>query len=663
MEKFRELGLDGEILKGIADLGFETPTPVQEKTIPVILGEVNDLVVLAQTGTGKTAAFGLPLLQKINAESKDTQVLILSPTRELCVQIGNDLKNYSKHRKDIYIACVYGGTDIRKQIREVQRGVHIIVATPGRLVDLLDRGVVKIGTIFAVVLDEADEMLNMGFQEELNTILDATPEKKNTYLFSATMPREVEGIAKNYLSDPIEIAVGKKNQGADTVSHHYYMVRAKDCYETLRRVVDCAPDMYAIIFTRTKNDASDIAKHLQKDGIDCDALHGDLSQAQRDNVMSAFRSKRLKVLVATDVAARGLDVDCLTHVINYNLPDDVESYTHRSGRTGRAGKEGISIAIIHSKEKGKLRRIEGMLKKQFIYQEVPDGDQICRAQLAFYADKILNSEMQEELERYDQGVFEKFETLSKEELIQHLVSYEFGKLLKKYKDTEDLNLSDFDRGERGSRDRDRVRGRDRDRDRDYDRDRGRRDDRDSRDSREDRGDRRDREDRGERRDREDRGDRREREDRGERRGRGSEIFFSTFSMNVGRDDGMTPRDLMALINQHSRHRGVEIGGIQIYDTDTKFEIDESIAHDFFVDFKRVFFNGIPVTLVPISGRVERGDRGRERRGGRGERAFAFSGRGEFDRGRSGRDHRGGVAGKRRGKPGSNPKKPRNFSRS
>ncbi|MDR2131250.1 MAG: DEAD/DEAH box helicase [Odoribacteraceae bacterium] len=627
MEKFRELGLNGDILQGIADLGFETPTPVQEKTIPVILGETNDLVVLAQTGTGKTAAFGLPLLQKIDTGQTTTQVLILSPTRELCVQIGNDLKNYAKHRRDINIACVYGGTDIRKQIREVQRGVHIIVATPGRLVDLLDRGVVNIGTIFAVILDEADEMLNMGFQEELNAILETTPKEKNTYLFSATMPKEVERIARHYLVNPVEIAVGKKNQGADTVSHHYYMVRAKDCYETLRRVIDCAPDMYAIIFTRTKNDASDIAKHLQRDGIDCDALHGDLSQAQRDNVMAAFRSKRLKVLVATDVAARGLDVDCLTHVINYNLPDDVESYTHRSGRTGRAGKEGISIAIIHSREKGKLRRIEGMLKKQFLYREVPDGDQICRAQLAFYADKILNTEMHEELERYDQGVFEKFEALSKEELIQHLVSYEFGKLLKKYKDTEDLNLSEAERGERKERGRDGDRERGYDRDRDRDRDRGRR-------------------------------------DGGDRRGRGGDTFFSAFSMNVGRNDGMTPRDLMALINQHSRHRGVEVGGIQIYDSDTRFEIDENSAHDFFVDFKRVFFNGIPVTLVPVSGRVEGGNRDRDRRGSRGERAFAFSGKAgyERERGRERRGRRDEIAGKRRGKPGSNPKKPRNFSR-
>ena len=552
MEKFRELGLDGDILKGIADLGFETPSPVQEKAIPVILGEENDLVVLAQTGTGKTAAFGLPLLQKINPEWNNVQILVLSPTRELCMQIGNDLKNYSKYLPDIRVTCVYGGTDIRRQMKELQKGVHVVVATPGRLVDLLNRKALNIETVFAVVLDEADEMLNMGFQEDLDFILSNTPKDKNTYLFSATMPKEVERIARNYLVNQKEIAVGKKNQGADTVSHQYYMVRAKDCYETLRRIVDCAPSMYAIIFTRTKNDAQDIAKHLQRDGIDCDALHGDLSQAQRDNVMNAFRAKRLKVLVATDVAARGLDVDCLTHVINYNLPEDVESYTHRSGRTGRAGKEGISIAIIHSKEKGKLRRIEGILKKKFEYKQVPVGEEICRAQLMFYADKILASEDQEDVDLYAPDVYEKFAELSKEELIQHLVSYEFGKLLKKYKNTADLNIGEDDRGGRSERG--------------------------------ERGDRRD------------------------RRGRGEDTVYSTFMLNVGREDGLTPRDLMGLINKYSRRRGIGVGGIRIFDTDTKFEIDEESASDFAVDFSKVLFNGIPLEIKAISTR----DKGRRR---------------------------------------------------
>ena len=608
MEKFRELGLDGEILKGIADLGFETPSPVQEKAIPVILGEENDLVVLAQTGTGKTAAFGLPLLQKINPEWNSVQILVLSPTRELCMQIGSDLKKYSKYLPDIRVTCVYGGTDIRRQMKELQKGVHVVVATPGRLVDLLNRKALNIETVFAVVLDEADEMLNMGFQEDLDFILSNTPKDKNTYLFSATMPKEVERIARNYLVNQKEISVGKKNQGADTVSHQYYMVRAKDCYETLRRIVDCAPSMYAIIFTRTKNDAQDIAKHLQRDGIDCDALHGDLSQAQRDNVMNAFRAKRLKVLVATDVAARGLDVDCLTHVINYNLPEDVESYTHRSGRTGRAGKEGISIAIIHSKEKGKLRRIEGILKKKFEYKQVPVGEEICRAQLAFYADKILASEDQEDMDLYAPDVYEKFAELTKEELIQHLVSYEFGKLLKKYKNTADLNISEDDRGGRSER-----------------------------------------------------GERGDRGDRRDRRGRGEETVYSTIMLNVGREDGLTPRDLMGLINKYSRRRGIGVGGIRIFDTDTKFEIDEESASDFAVDFSKVLFNGIPLEIKAIPTR----DNGRRRDDrGRGE----FSGRRER-RDRDKRDSRGGgrreekSGGKRRGRPGSDPKKPRNFNRS
>ena len=601
MEKFRELGVSEEMLKGIADLGFETPSPVQEKAIPVILGEENDLVVLAQTGTGKTAAFGLPLLQKIEPEWNNVQVLILSPTRELCVQIGNDLKNYSKYRKDIRVTCVYGGTDIKRQIKDLQRGVHVVVATPGRLVDLLNRKAINIESVFAVVLDEADEMLNMGFQEDLDFILSNTPKEKNTYLFSATMPKEVERIARNYLVNQQEISVGKKNQGADTVSHQYYMVRAKDCYETLRRIIDCAPSMYAIIFTRTKNDAQEIAKHLQRDGIDCDALHGDLSQAQRDSVMNAFRAKRLKVLVATDVAARGLDVDTLTHVINYNLPEDVESYTHRSGRTGRAGKEGISIAIIHSKEKGKLRRVENMLKKEFKYMSVPGGEEICRAQLAFYADKILTSEEYEDMDVYAQEVYDKFAEFTKEELLRHLVSYEFGRLLQKYKNTNDLNIEDDDCGGRSER-----------------------------------GDRRD------------------------RRGRDGDTVYSTFTLNVGREDGLTPKDLMSLINKYSRRRGIGVGGIRIFDTDTKFEIDEESASDFEVDFSKVLFNGIPLEIKAIPTRDRgrrRDDRGRGNFSGRRDRRSNDRGGRREDRGGS------GNGGKRRGRPGSDPKKPRNFNRS
>lgn len=586
MEKFKELGLEGEILKGIADLGFETPSPVQEKVIPVILGEENDLVALAQTGTGKTAAFGLPLLQKLDASLNKIQVLILSPTRELCVQIGNDLKNYSKYRSDLRITCVYGGTDIRRQIRELEKGVHVLVATPGRLCDLIKRGAVNIEAVRAVVLDEADEMLNMGFKEDLNFILEETPAERNTYLFSATMPREVERIARNYLHSPKEIAVGKKNQGADTVSHQYYQVRAKDCYETLHRVIDCAPDMYAIIFTRTKMDAREIAHKLQKDGIDCDALHGDLSQSQRDDVMARFRSKRLKVLVATDVAARGLDVDNLTHVINYNLPEDSESYTHRSGRTGRAGREGISVAIINSKEKGKLRRIESILKKKFEYREVPGGEEVCRAQLLYYADKILTAERKDALMPYQQELFEKFETLSKEELIQKIVSYEFGRLLKKYTGVENLNLSEDERHDSG------------------------------------------------------------REGGKERGGRSRSVNnnFTVFSVNVGRDDDFTPRDLMAIVNKYAPQKGLEIGGIRIFDNKTKFEVDITGIENFGSYFRNVNFNGLPFTVTETgerSGEMRKGERG-------GKRSSTANNKWKGERRKNGGNSRGRFGEKKKG---------------
>ena len=587
MEKFKELGLEGEILKGIEDLGFEVPSPVQEKVIPVIVGEEKDLVALAQTGTGKTAAFGLPLLQKLDTTVEAIQVLILSPTRELCMQIGKDLENYAKYRKDIRVACVYGGADIRRQIKQLERGVHVLVATPGRLCDLIKRGAVQIEGVRAVVLDEADEMLNMGFKEDLNFILDETPATRNTYLFSATMPREVERIAKNYLHNAKEISVGKKNQGADTVRHEYYQVRAKDGYETLHRVIDCAPDMYAIIFVRTKIDARDIARKLQKDGIDCDALHGDLSQAQRDEVMECFRGKRLKVLVATDVAARGLDVDNLTHVINYNLPEDVESYTHRSGRTGRAGREGVSVAIINSKEKGKLRRIENLLKKKFQYREVPGGEEVCRAQLLYYADKILAVEPKETLDKYQQDLFEKFISLEKEELIQKLISYEFGKLLKKYASVEDLNLSDEERHE---------------------------------------------------------GKRSRRESRQEE----SRYEFTTFSVNVGREDGFTPRDLMAIINANTPRKGIEIGGIRIFERNTKFEVDIRGIDSFMSHFRNVNFNGLPFVLSEVRDRYN-SERGGRREYGGGKRNATANNKWRSENRRSDGSSRGRFGEKKKGK--------------
>lgn len=578
MEKFKELGLTGEILQGIAELGFETPSAVQEKAIPVILGEESDLVVLAQTGTGKTAAFGLPLLQKIDTDMNFIQVLILSPTRELCVQIGNDLQRYAKHRPDIKVGCVYGGTDIRRQMKELARGVHVLVATPGRLCDLIKRNAVDIDGVRAVVLDEADEMLNMGFKEDLNFILDETPSDRNTYLFSATMPKEVERISKNYLRNPKEISTGKKNQGADTVTHIYYQVRAKDCYETLHRVIDCEPDMYAIIFTRTKMDAREIVRKLQKDGIDCDALHGDLSQAQRDEVMVQFRAKRLKVLVATDVAARGLDVDNLTHVINFNLPEDVESYTHRSGRTGRAGRTGTSIAIVHSKEKGKIRKIESIIKKKFIYKDVPGGEEVCRAQLNYYADKIIGSERKDTLDKYQDELLEKFSELTKEQLLEKVFSFEFGKLLKKYHEVEDLNIPADERHQRVS-------------------------------------------------DRPERGDRRSRDYNSDN--------FTLFSVNVGRNDGFMPRDLMGIINHNSPKKGMEIGSIRIFDNNTKFEVETSNARAFLAGFVNVHFKGQPIEFTESRQRrsegrsYQGGHRDNSRWNGNNDRRRSDGSRGRF----------------------------------
>jgi len=571
MENFENLGLKSELLKAIGDLGFETPSPIQEKVIPVILSKSEDLVALAQTGTGKTAAFGLPLLQMIDTDTNNIQVLVLSPTRELCMQIGSDMQKYSKYIKDVKVTCVYGGTDIRKQMKEIKRGVHILVATPGRLCDLINRKAVSVEDVRWVVLDEADEMLNMGFKEDLNYILEYTPKERKTFLFSATMPREVERIAKNYLHGAEQISVGKKNQGADTVTHIYYQVRARDCYEALHRIIDCKPDMYAIIFTRTRMDARDIARKLQKDGIDCDALHGDLSQAQRDDVMVQFRSKRLKVLVATDVAARGLDVDSLTHVINYNLPDDIESYTHRSGRTGRAGKEGISVAIINSREKGKVKRIEKNLKKQFEYKDVPNGEEVCSAQLNYYADKLYNTENKDTLEKYEQALFDKFNDLSKEELIKKMMSYEFGKLLKKYSQVRDINLSADDRS-------------------------GKRNDSDN-------------------------------------------SRFTLFQVNVGRNDGLRAGDVMALVNQFAPRKGMDIGGIRIFENLTKFEVDVTGVNDFISCFKTAEFEGLPFTLTQLEENFSREneDRGSSRRGGRRDFSRGRSrdgGRRDSSRGRS-----------------------------
>lgn len=444
MITFESLGLQEPILKGIQDLGFIAPTPIQEKAIPVLLTGDRDFVGLAQTGTGKTAAFGLPLLQQLDIKRRQPQGLILCPTRELCLQITNDLKNFSKHLGDLSVVAVYGGASIVQQLRELKRGAHVVVATPGRLLDIIDRGAVNFENVRYAILDEADEMLNMGFQEDINNILAKTPETKTTWLFSATMPQEVRRIAQQYMTNPFELTVGNKNSGNVNIEHEYYIVRPREKYAALKRIVDYNPEIFGIIFTRTKIESQEIAESLIRDGYNADALHGDLTQQQRDKVMKRFRERSIQMLVATDVAARGIDVDNVTHVINYELPDDVENYTHRSGRTARAGKSGISIAIISSRDIGKIRQIERVLGgKKFIKAEVPDGFAVCEKQLFALVHKVHNVTVNDEqIDPYLERIYEEFANMSKEELIKRFASLEFNEFLAYYQDAPDLNVKE-----------------------------------------------------------------------------------------------------------------------------------------------------------------------------------------------------------------------------
>lgn len=440
MSTFLELGLKEPINKALTDLGYEKPTVIQEKAIPQIITSLDDLKAFAQTGTGKTAAFSLPILQLADENNKNTQAIILSPTRELAVQIGNNIKEFSKYIPNIKVVTVYGGANIEEQIRGLKKGAQIVVGTPGRTVDLINRRALKLGNIEWLVLDEADEMLNMGFKDELDKVLEATPETKQTLLFSATFPREVEAIAKNYMTKPVEISSGQKNTGSDNVSHEYYLVSERTRYPALKRIADLNPNIYAIIFCRTRRETQEVADHLIKDGYNADALHGELSQAQRDSVMGKFRTKNIQILVATDVAARGLDVNNLTHVINHKLPDQIENYTHRSGRTGRAGKTGISIALVSNKEKGRIGAIERIIKKKFIQSKVPSGKEICQNQLMHLIDKVKGIEVKEsEIENFLPSIYEKLEGLSREELIQKFVSLEFNSFLSYYENAQDLN--------------------------------------------------------------------------------------------------------------------------------------------------------------------------------------------------------------------------------
>lgn len=440
---FEELGVSEPLRHAIEDLGFETPMPVQEKVIPHLLGQEGDVVALAQTGTGKTAAFGLPVLQRIDVERHVPQALILSPTRELCLQIASDLVDFSKYIPGLSVLPVYGGSSIQSQIHALREGVQIIVATPGRLIDLINRGVVKLDDVNTVILDEADEMLNMGFVDSINEILEHVPSDRKMLMFSATMPAEIAKIAKRFMHDPVEFVVGTRNEGAANVRHIYYMVHARDKYLALKRIADNSPNIYAIIFCRTRRDTQEVAENLIRDGYNADALHGDLSQQQRDMVMKKFRDRVVTLLVATDVAARGLDVDDLTHVINYGLPEDTAVYTHRSGRTGRAGKTGVSIAIIHSRERGKLREIERIIGKTFERKEVPTPDHIIEKQLFWLADRLERVEVNdEEIGRFIPGVAKKLGWLSNEDLLKRVLSLEFNRLLEYYKDAPQIDFID-----------------------------------------------------------------------------------------------------------------------------------------------------------------------------------------------------------------------------
>src|SRR5690349_9978627 len=446
MTTFEGLGLEERLLKAVSELGFEEPTTIQEKAIPVLLSGTKDFVGLAQTGTGKTAAFGLPLLQLISVEKKYPQALVVCPTRELCMQIVNEIELFKKHIRGAHVVAVYGGASIGAQIRDLKRGVQIVVATPGRLIDLIERKAINLEQIEYVVLDEADEMLNMGFQEDIEFILQNTPKRESTWLFSATMPPEIRKVSRRYMKEPVEVTVGKVNTGNVNIDHQYYVTQAQHRYETLKRLIDFNPGIYGIIFTRTKADAQEITEKLTREGYDIDALHGDLTQQQRDKVMGQFREKTLQLLIATDVAARGIDVQGITHVINYELPDDVEVYTHRSGRTARAGNTGICMSIVHTRELYKLKQIQSMVQAPFHKLEIPGGKDVCRKQFFGFMDKLLQADISHgDYETYVPMLEEKFESMSKEEVLKRVAALEFDRFLKYYENAEDLNIRADDR--------------------------------------------------------------------------------------------------------------------------------------------------------------------------------------------------------------------------
>ena len=570
--KFKDLGISDELLKAITDMGFENPMPIQEMVIPHLIEKEGDVIGLAQTGTGKTAAFGLPVLQRVNPKERVPQALVIAPTRELCLQIAGDLADFSKYLPDIKILPVYGGSSIESQIRSLKNGVQVIVATPGRLIDLIKRGVVKLDKVNTVILDEADEMLNMGFLDDIDEILSHVPEERKMLMFSATMPKEIAGITRKYMKDPVEFVAGNRNEASNNVRHIYYMVKAHDKYLALKRIVDNSPNIYGIIFCRTKKETQEIADKLINDGYNADCLHGDLSQGQRDLAMKKFRDHVTQLLVATDVAARGLDVDNLTHVINYGLPDDPATYTHRSGRTGRANNTGVSVAIIHSREKSKLKEIEKRIGKTFEYHKVPTPEHIIEKQLYSLADRLEKVQVDEkEIEKYLPGVRKKLEWLSEEDLLKRVLSLEFNRLLEYYRHMPDidLNASGKDRGERGKGER--VKG-----------------------------------------------DARKNKDR-----RTAENGYERLMVDIGKAAGFFPGNLMDLVNRNVPGDKPEIGRIDLLPEYTLFDVRKQDARRVLDALRHAEFYGQPVNAEIASDRDYAADA--RKRGKKGSKSSAKAG--------------------------------------
>jgi ATP-dependent RNA helicase DeaD len=551
MSKFEEMGFTPGILKAIEALGFEQPMPVQEKVIPLMLEDEKDIIALAQTGTGKTAAFGLPLVQTTDTELNKTQALILCPTRELCMQITGDLMDFSKFTGKLKILAVYGGASIDNQIRGLRKGVHIIVATPGRLIDLIGRGAADLSSVRSLVLDEADEMLNMGFLDSIKEILEELPQKKRTLLFSATMPGEIDTIARKYMDSPVEVTIGTRNSSAENVSHAYYLVHAKDKYKVLKRIADFEPDIYGIVFCRTRKDTQEIATKLMNDGYNADALHGDLSQAQRDAVMNKFRVRNLQLLVATDVAARGLDVDDLTHIINFSLPEDPEVYTHRSGRTGRAGKTGISISLVHLKEKFLMQQIERKIKKNFKLIPVPSGSDICGKQLFHWVDKLEKvSTDHREIEKLLPEIKHKLEKLDREELLKRVVALEFDRFLDDYRYADDI-IEPVSEKEFSFRD--------------------------------------------------------SRRGRSEERGSGK---YKRLFINLGKKDGFYPEHLIDLINKNTTGKKIPLGQIDLMKNFSFFEVDDAYTDRLLTALKDVNYMNRRIVLEIAQEKPKEGEDGR-----------------------------------------------------